>query len=148
MYCSTKTYGHEMGFSCAFRQHKADSHCRLIHGYAMSFKFTFAAEVLDCRNWVVDFGSLKGLKGILEDNFDHKTIIAEDDPELDYFKDGEARGVLDLVVLPCTGCEKFAEYVFSVTEQWLIDSGYSPRCTLLSVEVCEHGANSAIYTGS
>ena len=53
---STKTYGHEMGFSCAFRQHRADSHCRLVHGYALAFHFEFEATELDVRNWVVDFG--------------------------------------------------------------------------------------------
>ena len=74
MYQSGKTYGHEVGFSCAFRQHKAQSHCKFLHGYALSFKFIFEADELDARNWVVDFGSLKSLKGWLENTFDHKTI--------------------------------------------------------------------------
>jgi len=80
MYLSTKTFGHELGLSAAFRQWKADSHCRFLHGYALAVKFTFAAEELDVRNWVVDFGGLKGLKQILEDTFDHKTLVASDDP--------------------------------------------------------------------
>lgn len=66
IYRSTKTFGHECGFSVAFRQWRAESHCRLLHGYALAFKFTFEAEELDVRNWVVDFGALKSLKGILE----------------------------------------------------------------------------------
>lgn len=142
---STKNYGHELGFSCAFRQWKADSHCRLIHGYALAFKFIFEADELDARNWVVDFGGLKDLKGLLEDTFDHKTCIAEDDPHLEYFIQGMALGVLDLVVLPAGGCEKFAEMIYEVTEQWMFDAGFSPRCRLVSVEVSEHGANSALY---
>lgn len=142
---SSKTFGHDLGFSCAFRQHKAQSHCRLLHGYALSFKFEFEAELLDVRNWVVDFGGLKELKQILTDNFDHKTIVAEDDPEIEWFREAERRSILELVVLPAAGCEKFAEMVFVVTEQWLIDAGYSPRCSLLSVEVKEHGANGAGY---
>jgi 6-pyruvoyltetrahydropterin/6-carboxytetrahydropterin synthase len=143
-YLSTKKF--ETGFSCAFRQWKAESHCKLIHGYALSFKFVFETEELDYRNWVVDFGSLKSLKGILEDTFDHTTVIAEDDPHLDYFKQGEQLGVLRLVVIPDGGCEKFAEFVYEVTDQWLKDNGYKPRCRLVSVEVSEHGANSAIYS--
>ena len=119
---------------------------RSIHGYALSFKFIFETDELDKRNWVVDFGSLKGLKAILEDTFDHKTVIAEDDPHLEYFKQGHDLGVLELVVVPAGGCEKFAEMTYEVTEQWLTDNGYSPRCRLVSVEVSEHGANSAIYT--
>lgn len=143
-YVSTKTYGHNVGLSCAFRQWRADSHCRLLHGYALAFKFTFEAADLDARNWVVDFGSLKSLKGMLERTFDHTTIVAADDPELDWFKDAEARGILRLIVLPAGGCEKFAEYVFGATDVWLLDNGYAPRVKLRSVEVMEHGANSAM----
>lgn len=147
-YQSTKTYGHEVGLSCAFRQWRAESHCRLLHGYALSFRFVFEAEELDARNWVVDFGGLKSLKQILADNFDHATIVAEDDPELDWFEEAAKRGMCRLVVLPSAGCERFAEYVYDVTETWLKDAGFAPRCRLISVEVSEHGANSAIFQGN
>lgn len=146
-YVSTKTYGHNVGLSAAFRQWRADSHCRFIHGYSLSFKFVFESEELDVRNWVVDFGSLKPLKGILEDTFDHKTAVAEDDPEMAWFEEAHKRGIIDLVVLPAGGCEKFAEYVYEVADGWLGDAGYKPRVKLRSVEVMEHGANSAIYEG-
>ena len=46
-YQSTKTYGNDRGFSCAFRQWSADSHCNLIHGYALQFEFLFGGEELD-----------------------------------------------------------------------------------------------------
>lgn len=142
---STKTYGHDLGFSCAFRQWKADSHCRFVHGYALAFRFEFEAQDLDARNWVVDFGGLKGLKAMLEETFDHKLVVAKDDPHLDYFRTGQELGVLELVEVDAGGCEKFAELVFECAEQWLKDAGFAPRCKLVSVEVKEHGANSAIY---
>lgn len=145
-YRSTKTYGNDRGFSCAFRQWRAhDSHCRLIHGYALGFKFVFETETLDPRNWVVDFGGLDDLKDILRRNFDHTTLVSEDDPEIEWFREAHKRGILELVELPYAGCERFAEMVYLVAEQWLIDAGFSPRCRLVSVEVSEHGANSAIY---
>lgn len=147
-YQSTKTFGHHLGLSVAFRQHKAGSHCRFVHGYALAFRFVFEANELDERHWVVDFGSLKSLKGWLEDTFDHKVIVAEDDPQIAWFREGHRLGVLNLVELPAAGCEKFAEYVFGATETWLEANGYAPRCRLVSVEVMEHGANSAIFTGS
>ena len=147
-YQSTKTFGHHLGLSVAFRQHKAGSHCRFVHGYALAFRFVFEANELDERHWVVDFGSLQSLKGWLEDTFDHKVIVAEDDPQIAWFREGHRLGVLDLVELPAAGCEKFAEYVFGATETWLEANGYAPRCRLVSVEVMEHGANSAIFTGS
>lgn len=143
---STKTYNHAIGLSAAFRQWRADSHCKFIHGYALAVKFTFEAAELDRRNWVVDFGSLKSLKGWLEDTFDHKLLVAEDDPHIDYFRAMD--GVLwQLRVVPATGCEKFAELIYGATEVWLKDNGYAPRVRLVSVEIREHGANSAIYAG-
>lgn len=145
MFKSTKTYGHNLGFSCAFRQWRADSHCKYLHGYGMAFKFVFAARDLDIRNWAVDFGSMRSLKGILEDTFDHKTIIAQDDPERDMFLEMRRRGLIQLRILPAVGCEAFAYYVAQAAQAWLADNGYAPRVTLVSVEVSEHGANSAIY---
>lgn len=146
-YLSTKTYGHEIGLSCCFRQHRAQSHCHFLHGYALSIHFEFAAEELDSRGWVVDFGSLKSLRGILEDNFDHKLLVAEDDPALDDLCALAGIGVADVVVLPKVGCEAFAEMLHGVAECWLEDNGYAPRVRCRSVTVREHGANSATYVG-
>jgi 6-pyruvoyltetrahydropterin/6-carboxytetrahydropterin synthase len=144
---STKTFGHELGLSAAFRQWKAESHCRLIHGYALAVRLEFEADELDVRNWVVDFGSLKSLKQILQDTFDHTLLVAEDDPKLAIFKQlDEWHGVARVVVVPATGCEKFAEMIYECVECWLADNGYAPRCRIASVEVMEHGANSAIFT--
>lgn len=143
-YQSTKTFGHELGLSSCFRQWKAQSHCRFLHGYALSVKFTFGASNLDERNWVVDFGGLKSLKQILEDTFDHKTLVAEDDPQMPLFIEMQKAGLIEMVVVPATGCEKFAEMIAEVTSQWLVDAGFSPRCHLVSVEVAEHGGNSAL----
>lgn len=145
MYQSTKTYGHELGLSAAFRQWRAQSHCRFIHGYALSIKFTFGATELDERNWVVDFGGLKSLKGLLEDQFDHKLLVAEDDPQLVELMRLENGGLAQVRVVPATGCEAFAKLICEVTETWLSDAGFAPRCRLISVEVREHGANSAVY---
>lgn len=143
-YRSTKTFGHELGLSAAFRQWRAESHCRFIHGYALAIKIEFEADQLDVRNWVVDFGSLKSLKGLLEDTFDHKLLVAEDDPALETFLDLESAGLVQVRTLPGVGCEKFAEAIFDVTSVWLSDNGYAPRVRVVSVEVREHGANSAI----
>lgn len=146
-YLSTKTYGHEVGLSVAFRQHRAESHCRFIHGYALSVKFTFAAEVLDENGWVMDFGGLKDIKSYLQDLLDHRLLVAEDDPMKDELCALAGLGVADVIVLPATGCEAFAKAIFTWVEFWLYDNNHAPRVTLVSVEVKEHGANSAIYTG-
>jgi 6-pyruvoyltetrahydropterin/6-carboxytetrahydropterin synthase len=147
-YRSTKTYGHELGLSACFRQWRADSHCRLLHGYALAFTFTFEADELDLRNWVVDFGSLKSLKGFLEDHFDHKMLVAEDDPALEEFERLSRLGLASIRILPAVGCEAFAEYIGEVADLWLYDNGYKPRVRLVSCECREHGANSAIWINS
>jgi len=147
-YLSTKTFGWDRGFSVAIRQWRAhDTHCSQIHGYSLGFKFIFGTNELDERNWVVDFGGLKSLKAMLEDNFDHTLVVAEDDPELPLFQDMHNKGIIKLRAFPKVGCEGLAELVYGVTEVWLHDAGFSPRTELVSVEVSEHAANSAIYVG-
>ena len=60
---STKLFD---GFSCVFRQWKAeDTHCKYLHGYALSFRIWFEGE-LDERNWVWDFGGMKRAVGKIE----------------------------------------------------------------------------------
>lgn len=144
-YQSTKTYNHEVGLTSCFRQWKADSHCKYLHGYALKVKLVFETSELDVRNWVVDFGSLKSVKGFLEDWFDHKTLVAEDDPELESFQQLHNQGLIDLRIVPATGCEKFAEFIWEYVDGWLASAGYKPRCKVISCEVAEHGGNSAIY---
>lgn len=148
---STKTYGHEVGLSCAFRQWRAQSHCRFIHGYALSVRFKFEASAtwgdgLDPCGWVVDFGGLKSLKALLEDTFDHKLLVAENDPHLHELQQLDKLGVAQVIIVPRTGCEAFARMIYEAARVWLFDAGFAPRVRLLSVEVSEHGANSAIYT--
>jgi len=146
-YFSTKTYGHEEGLSCAFRQPLAThSHCSLLHGYALSFSFKFGCDMLDDKNWVVDFGGLKELKTWLKDNFDHKITVCKDDPEIERILKLQDEGLAEVVVMNGVGCEKFAEHVFRfVAKKVAIESMY--RVRLVSVEAFEHGANSAICVG-
>jgi 6-pyruvoyltetrahydropterin/6-carboxytetrahydropterin synthase len=145
MFISTKTYGHDLGLSCAFRQWRADSHCRHLHGYALAIHLEFEADELDVRNWVVDFGSLKSFKQQLVDTFDHKTLVAKDDPAYSCFEDLHRKGIIQMVDVPATGCEAFARLIFECADLWLRDAGYTPRVRVHAVEVREHGANSARF---
>jgi 6-pyruvoyltetrahydropterin/6-carboxytetrahydropterin synthase len=141
-----KRYGHEEGWSCTFRQHLAThSHCRFIHGYPLAFEFLFQCETLDSRNWVIDFGGLKNLKLWLQDTFDHKMLVAEDDPALDAFIAMEQAGIADIKFVPSVGCEMFAEMAFRHANDVLDALGAASRVKLVSVMVSEHHGNSAIY---
>lgn len=152
MYRVTKTYGHNLGLSACFRQWRATSHCRFLHGYALEVKLTFACYTLNDCNWVIDFGSLKPVKEWLVNTFDHKTIVAEDDPLLDHFHRLFEDDLIDMVVIPFVGCEGFAKYIFDNVNRILdteeiapLQGGADNGVYLESVEVREHGANSAIY---
>lgn len=144
-YVSTKTFGHDIGLSACFRQWRAQSHCRHLHGYALGIRLEFETEELDLRNWVVDFGSLKSFKQQLEDTFDHKLLVAEDDPHREELMQLAGLGLASVVLVPKCGMEAFAALIYECAEQWLSDAGYAPRVRMRSVEVKEHGANSAIY---
>lgn len=154
-YQSTKTYGHDLGLSACFRQHRAThSHCSLLHGYALSFRFVFQCTELDDKNWVQDFGGLKQLKQSLYEAFDHKLIIAEDDPEIDELTTLGNMGLADAIVMPAVGCEAFAKFAFDLAvrticnDQGNVLSGkFYSRVKVVSCECAEHGANSAIYIG-
>lgn len=145
MHLSTKTYGHERGLSCTFRQPNAKhSHCSLLHGYSLGFKFTFACESLDDKNWVVDFGGLKDLKYWLEDHFDHKLVVDVKDPAMDTFEELEVAGLASLTILDGVGCEKFAEHAFWYADE-MIRNMTDNRCWVTEVECMEHGANSGAF---
>ena len=146
-YFSTKRYDHNIGLSAVFRQPNADhSHCHLLHGYSLAFKFTFACDELDNKNWAVDFGGLKPLKKWLEDHFDHKTIIDREDPFLYKFAELENMGLAEVVVMDGVGAEKFAEHAWKFAND-LVKEMSDGRCYYVEAEVAEHGANSAIYRG-
>ena len=137
-FTSTKVFD---GFSTVFRQWKAETtHCRFLHGYGVSFKLWFTGE-LDERNWVQDFGGLKDIKAWLKKTFDHTLCVAEDDPELEKFKELEKNDIVDLRILPAVGCEKFAEHIFNHVSTIV----NTDRHWLESVEVKEHGSNGAIF---
>ncbi len=146
IYRSTKTYDHNEGLSCCFRQWRAaHSHCRLLHGYALAFKFVFATHELDARNWCFDFGGLKPVKAWLKEMFDHTALVARDDPELPRFEALAKDGLIDLRVLPAVGCEATAKYVFDFVANF-VEQETGGRVWVESVEVSEHGGNSAVYS--
>jgi 6-pyruvoyltetrahydropterin/6-carboxytetrahydropterin synthase len=147
---STKLFD---GYSTCFRQWRAEgTHCKFLHGYAVSFRVWFEGE-LDHRNWVWDFGGMKRAKNTIEgmspkDYFayllDHTTIIAKDDPYLNFFEGMHINGLIQLRVLPATGCERFAEYLYKTINEFLAKETEG-RVKAIKVEVYEHERNSASY---
>lgn len=143
----TKTFNPGKGYPCVFRQWRAESHCRFWHGYDLIFAVTFDCEphYLTPEGWVIDFGSLKYLKEILDATFDHKTVVAEDDPALDFAKEAARQGLIDLVILPGVGIEAFSYWWAQECQKQLdiLDRQYVVG--VRNVTVFEHLANAAGY---
>jgi len=151
VYVSTKRYGHEAGFSICYRQYKADSHCKYLHGYSLAFEFEFESPVLDVRNWVCDFGGFRTLKDFLEQYFDHTLLVAQDDPmrmELEHLD--APWGLAQVRIIEKTGCEGIAEFLFwYMNDVWLIDNGYGgSKVFCRRVRVFETPNNSAMVESS
>ncbi len=145
MYVSTKRYDHDRGYSIAYRQHLADSHCRFIHGYYLEYEVEFESETHDVRTGVCDFGGCSTLKDFLDEHFDHTLLVAQDDPMLDHIKELGIMGLAQVREVEKTGCEGLAELLFEwINEIWIEDNGYKPRVFCRSVRVWETPGNSAM----
>lgn len=145
-FISTKEYK-ELG-PVAYRQWRADSHCNQLHGYALSFYFEFEADELDARNWVCDYGSLRPLKDLLEDWFDHTLLVAQDDPDREQLLELGAKGLAKITEVEATGCEALADFLYRyINTFFLKDYGYGDRVWCSKVQVRETGANMAMRCG-
>lgn len=79
----------------------------------------------------------------MEHTFDHKTLVATDDPLLPQMRAMEEAGLVQLVVLPHVSCEAFAAHIFAWVRDWLREEKLGSRIRLAEVHVREHGANAA-----
>ena len=61
------------------------------------------------------------------------------------FGDVQNKGVLQLRVIPATGAEKFAEYIYNKLNNF-VKTETDNRVKVKQVEFREHGKNSAIYS--
>lgn len=145
---STKTY-RQIG-PVAYRQWRADSHCRWLHGYSLSFHFEFECDTLDARNWCMDFGGLKPLKALLEDWFDHTLLVANDDPHREILLDLGRKGLAKITEVEKTGCEGLADFLYKyVNGVFLPNYGAeeAKRIWCCKVEVRETDSNMAMRVG-
>ena len=143
MFRSTKLFD---GYSTAFRQWKAKhSHCQYLHGYSLKFKVEFIGD-LDHMNYVIDFGCFKrnGIKEKLSEMFDHTTIISNDDPHLETFKKMDENGVIQLRILEHVGCERFAEWVYNLINNQIVEET-NGRVRVRNVESFEGGTNNSAF---
>lgn len=141
---STKRFG---PISTGHRQWRHDGHCSYAHGYGRTVKIIFGASYLDERGWVVDFGDLREVKKWLEEEWDHRLLLAEDDPLLSQFIDLHNKGGVEVNVMQAPygpGIELSCKYVYDYVDSFIREKT-NGRCWVQSVEIWEHENNSAIY---
>lgn len=144
-YYSTKRIG---PISTGHRQWRDDGHCAFMHGYGRYVEVTFGCSELDEKGWVVDFGSLKGFKKWLESQWDHRTLISSEDPELKHLKDLHMRHLIDINVMDASkghgpGIEQSCKFVYDYLDPWIrLETKH--RCWVKSVRIWEHENNSAM----
>lgn len=145
MFFSTKRIG---PISTGHRQWRDDGHCAWLHGYARYIQFTFAGE-LDHRQWVVDFGDLKDVKARIEDTWDHKFLIASDDPHLEEIRALEQFNVIRVSVMDVEqghgpGIEGSCKWVYDTINPMILEKTGGRAC-ISKVEIWEHENNTAVY---
>jgi 6-pyruvoyltetrahydropterin/6-carboxytetrahydropterin synthase len=78
--------------------------------------------------------------------FDHTTLVAEDDPGLGGFKTMDQLGIIQLRIIPATGAEQFAKYIYEKLNTFILEETEN-RVKIVKVEFMEHAKNTAIYEG-
>ena len=136
--------------STGHRQWKDDGHCQFVHGYGRYVEFTFSCEERDERGWVMDFGDLKDVKKWLEEQWDHRLLLASDDPLLDEFRKIDELGGCNINVMDVTkgygpGIEQSCKFVYDHVNPMILEATDN-KAWLEKVEVWEHELNSAFYT--
>jgi 6-pyruvoyltetrahydropterin/6-carboxytetrahydropterin synthase len=105
------------------------------------------------RNWVWDFGGMKRAKTQIDGMspkawmdymFDHTVIVAEDDPYRSYFHNMDKEGIIQLRVIPATGAEAFASYLFKKLDDF-VNEETEGRVKVIKVKFMEHNKNAAYY---
>lgn len=119
--------------SCGHRVVGHESKCRFFHGHNYRITFTIKAKELDKIGRVIDFGVIKTtLCQWLEDNWDHRFLIWDEDPYLDTFneEDYPGAGILPVVFNPTA--ENMAQFLLDFSPFLL--TGYDVELTKVIVE--------------
>ena len=141
---STKRFG---PITTGHRQWRDEGHCSYIHGYGRHVRLTFEASTLDKCGWVMDFGDLKDIKNWIEDEWDHRVLIAADDPLIPQLKELEEVGGINLNILPdgyYPGIEESCRYLYDKLSP-MIQRKTNNRVVITRVEIWETEKNQAEY---
>lgn len=128
--------------SCGHRVVGHESKCHHLHGHNYRIHFSVAAEELDSLGRVVDFSVIKKtLCHYLEEEWDHKFLLWEEDPMLPTLRDLDPDGVQVVPFNPTA--ENMAHYLLHTVGPELLAPHH---CRLIACRVEETRKCSATAT--
>ncbi|MBN2805269.1 MAG: 6-carboxytetrahydropterin synthase, partial [Prolixibacteraceae bacterium] len=75
---------------------------------------------------------------------DHTTLVSEDDPDLEMFRELDAKGIIQLRIIPQVGAERYAQFIYEKMNPFIL-AETDNRVRIVRVEFSEHPKNSAIF---
>lgn len=129
------------------RNWNSGTRCARIHGYARTVEITIVARELDDRQWVMDLGNLRFIRDELVEMWDHKQLVADNDPLLEDFKRLEDKGALSLTILDHSrgwgpGLEGSCQHLYDTFREKVREAS-NGRCHISKVEIWEKSENRA-----
>lgn len=119
-----------------------ENKCRHLHGHNYRIHFTCTANELDDLGRVIDFSLIKAhLCEWLEVNWDHKTVLWQEDPLLEQLKDIVPEDIVTVPFNPTA--EQLAQYLVTVVGPLQL-AGTGVK--LISVKIDETRKCSASYS--
>lgn len=135
----TATRYHDI--SCGHRVFGHENKCAHLHGHNYRFHFTITADALDAVGRVLDFSIIKTLLCMwLEDNYDHKFLIWENDPMAEALKELDPDGVVFVPYNPTA--ENIAKHMVEVIA---VEALKGTGCRLIKCSIDETRKCSAAY---
>ncbi|MGH3373725.1 MAG: 6-pyruvoyl trahydropterin synthase family protein [Actinoallomurus sp.] len=129
---------------CAHRSWAHGGKCAFLHGYERSFEVEFGCSDFEPKTgFVVDFGDLKDVRVLIQEQFDHTTLIAGDDPERELFERLGRAGAMDVRIMDHTGMEGAAEWVYRNADR-LIRERTADRVRVIRVTARESRKNAVV----
>lgn len=140
-YTITKSYNN---LKAAHAQWRHEGHCKRAHGENWTIHITFTTLELDDKNFIVDFGGLRGLRDQLEHYFDHTLLLDEDDPQKTLFDALSEAGRAKIHYLPSASAEGLSKFVFGLSNDYILNFT-NGRVWVQEVTVEEDCKNTATY---
>lgn len=123
-------------FEMAHRlMHMPEGHkCARLHGHSYTVELVLASNKLDHTGFVLDYGELDWFKKLIDDKFDHRVLLAIDDPLCDRIK--LAEGLVVFHTQP--SAEELTKFFFDLASPHLMG-------LLVAVRVYETRKTAAEY---